>query len=131
VLAGSSAGAMIQGSFLLNFTRTPSDLRFSRNSMYLDPAREKGFALLQSVAVYPHIDGRHSQKDLMELIAHDPELVGIGIDENTAIILHDDQFEVIGVGTASVFDKESVARKKYVTVLKGQKYDLRGRTIMR
>jgi cyanophycinase len=131
VLAGSSAGAMIQGSFLLNFTKTPSDLRFSRNSMYLDRAREKGFALLQGVAVYPHIDGRHSQKDLLELITRYPELVGIGIDENTAIILHEDQFEVIGVGTASVFDKESVAHKKYVTVLKGQKYDLRNRTIIR
>ena len=129
VLAGSSAGAMIQGSFLLNLTNTPSDLRFSRNGMYLDPTREHGFGLLRSVAVYPHVNARHSQKDLVELLDRYPELIGIGIDENTVIIVHDDQFEVIGEGTVSIFGN-TANRKKYVSLSKGQRYDLRKRTII-
>jgi cyanophycinase len=130
VLAGSSAGAMIQGSFLLNVTKTQSDLRFSRNRMYLDPTRQQGFGLLRDVTVYPHVNARHSQRDLFEVVARYPELIGIGIDENTAIVLHDDQFEVIGDGTVSIFDKDGVAGKKYVTLSKGQKYDLRKRKTM-
>jgi cyanophycinase len=130
VLAGSSAGAMIQGSFLLNVTKTPSDLRFSRSGMYLDPTRKQGFGLLRGVSVYPHLSARHAQKDLLELLARYPELTVIGIDENTAIILHDDQFEVIGDGTVSVFDKDSVARKKYATLSKGQKYELRRHAVI-
>ena len=131
VLAGSSAGAMIQGSLLLNLTKTPSDLRFSRNGMYLDPTRKQGFGLLRDVTVYPHVDARHSQKDILDAIGHFPELIGIGIDENTAVIFHDDQFEVIGDGTVSVFARDGAAPKKYATLSKGQKFDLKRRAVIR
>jgi cyanophycinase len=130
VLAGSSAGAMIQGSLLLNLTKTPSNLRFSRNGMYLDSSRQQGFGLLRGVTVYPHVDARHSQKDLLEAIAHFPELIGIGIDENTALILHDDKFEVIGDGTVSVFGQDGAAPRKYATLSKGQKFDLKRRAVI-
>jgi|SRR5436190_5889911 len=122
---------MIQGSLLLNLTKAPSDLRFSRNGMYLDTARQQGFGLLRDVTVYPHVDARHSQKDLLELLARHPELIGIGIDENTALILHDDQFEVIGDGTVSVFGKDGAVKKKYATLSKGEKFDLRRRAVIK
>jgi cyanophycinase len=130
VLAGSSAGAMIQGSFLINLTKTPSDLRLSRSGMYVDPARAVGFGLLREIAVYPHVDARHSEKDLFEVIGHYPQLIGIGIDENTAMILHNDQFEVIGDGQVRIFDRDGVVKKKYVSLSKGQKFDLRKRAII-
>ena len=130
VLAGSSAGAMIQGSFLISLTKTQSELRLSRSGMYLDPARQVGFGLLQNVAVYPHVDARHSEKDLFEVIGRYPQLIGIGIDENTAIILHNDQFEVIGDGRATVFDRDGVSRRKYLSLAKGQKFDLRKHEII-
>jgi len=131
VIAGTSAGAMIQGSFLINLTKTPSDLRFTRNGMFLDSAQMVGFGLLRGVAVYPHVDARHSEKDLMEVIARHPDLLGIGIDENTAIVLHDDQFEVMGEGRVSFFDSKSVAKRKYLTLSSGQRFDLRTHTAIR
>lgn len=130
VIAGSSAGAMIQGSFLINLTKTPSDLRISRSGMYLDAARTVGFDLLHNVTVYPHVDARHSEKDLYEVVGRYPQLIAIGIDENTTIIFHNDQFEVIGDGNVDVVDREGVARKKHVTLTKGQKFDLTKRTIV-
>jgi|SRR5215831_6380237 len=130
VLAGASAGAMIQGSFLINVTKTPSQLRFSRSGMYLDPTREVGFGLLHNVTVYPHVDARHAEKDLLEVIGRYPQLIAIGIDENTAIILHNDQFEVIGDGKVSFFDNDHVPKKTYISLSKGQKFDLRKRTII-
>ena len=126
VIAGSSAGAMIQGSFLVNLTKTPSDTRLSRSGMFLDPARMVGFGLLGGVAVYPHFFARHAEKDLVEVIARYPEILGIGIDENAAIVVHNDQFEVIS-GRVGIFER---ARKKYLTLSKGQKFDLRRRVVI-
>lgn len=130
VIAGASAGAMIQGSFMVNLTKTPSDLRLTRSGMFLDSARMVGFGLLRGVSVYPHFFARHAEKDLLEVVAHYPELLGIGIDENTAIVVHDNQFEVIGEGKVGVFDSNGVAKKKYLTLSKGQRFDLTRRTII-
>ncbi len=130
VIAGSSAGAMIQGSFLVNITKTPSDLRLSRSGMYLDMARTKGFGLLQGMTVYPHFFARHAEKDLLEVIARYPEIVGIGIDENTAIILHGNEFEVIGEGKVGFFEGKDVAKNKFLKLSKGQRFDLKKRTVI-
>lgn len=127
VVAGTSAGAMIQGSFLVNLTKTPSDLRLSRSGMFLDAARMVGFGLLRGVAVYPHFFARHAEKDLVEVVARYPEILGIGIDENTAIVVHNDQLEVISDGRVGIFERD---RKKYLTLTKGQKFDLRRRVFI-
>ena len=129
VVAGSSAGAMIQGSLLINLTKTPSDLRLTRSGMFLDPARMVGFGLLRGVAVYPHVNARHSGKDLLEVEARYPELLGIGLDENTAIVVHDDQFEVMGVGQVGVFQGKG-AKQKPLMLSRGQKFDLRRRIVL-
>jgi cyanophycinase len=130
VIAGTSAGAMIQGSFLVNLTTTTSDLRLTRPGMFLDPTRVVGFGLLRGVTVYPHFFARHAQKDLFEVVARYPELLGIGIDENTAIVVHDNQFEVISDGKVGVFDRNGVAKKKYLTLSRGQRFDLIRRTVI-
>ena len=124
VIGGSSAGAMIQGSFLINVTKTPGGMRISRTGMYLDDSRLVGFGVLRNVTVYPHLSTRQAQKDVAEVIAHHPELLGIGIDEGTAIILHEDQFEVIGDGHVTIFFGDSKSGKKIVTLSPGQKFDL-------
>jgi cyanophycinase len=93
VIGGSSAGAMIQGSFLINVTKSPSGMRMSRTGMFLDTARLVGFGLLRNVTVYPHLSARKAEQDVLEVVAHYLELLGIGIDEGTAIVVHDDQFD--------------------------------------
>jgi cyanophycinase len=130
VIAGSSAGAMIQGSFLVNLTKTPSDTRLSRSGMFLDPARMVGFGLLRGVTVYPHFFARHAEKDLLEVVARYPEILGVGIDEGAAIVVHNDQFEVIGDGRVGIFESNNRAGKKYLTLSKGQKFDLRRRVVI-
>jgi cyanophycinase len=127
VIGGSSAGAMIQGSFLIDVTKSPGGLRISRTGMFLDTTKLVGFGLLRNVTVYPHLSARKAERDVSEVVAHYPELLGIGIDENTAIVVHDDQFEVIGDGHVDIFDARSPSGKKLVTLSRGQKFDLRKR----
>jgi cyanophycinase len=130
VLAGSSAGAMIQGSLLISLTKSPSQVHFSRNGMYLDPTRTTGFGLLRNVTVYPHMAQRHSERDVVELLERYPDLLGIGLDENTAAVVHNDQFEVIGEGRVVIFENKNGSAKKYRILTKGQKFDLKTRTII-
>jgi cyanophycinase len=124
VFGGSSAGAMIQGSFLISASKTPWGEPLPRSRMYLDPARLVGFGLLRNVTVYPHLSARHAERDVAAVVARNPGLVGIGIDEDTAVVLHEDRFEVVGVGKAVFFD----ANRPAVTLRKGQRFDLRTRT---
>ena len=64
------------------------------------------------------------------------EMLGIGIDEDVAIVVKGDQFRVIGKdgGQVLVYDPKSWTKdmpdeKKWVRVRKGEKYDLKGRNI--
>jgi cyanophycinase len=127
VIGGSSAGAMIQGSFLINVTKSPGGMRITRTGMYLDNSKLVGFGVLKNVTVYPHLTARGAQRDVAEVIAHHPELLGIGIDEDTAIIVHEDQFEVFGSGHVDIFDSKSTSGKNIVTLSAGQKFDLEKR----
>jgi len=47
---------------------------------------------------------RNRQHDLIEIIRKQPHLLGIGLDENTAIIVQGDEFEVIGESFVAIFD---------------------------
>jgi cyanophycinase len=79
------------------------------------------------VTVYPHLSARAAERDVSEIVAHYPELLGIGIDEGTAIMVHDDQFEVVGDGHVGIFEAKSRSGTKFVTLSRGRKFDLRRR----
>jgi cyanophycinase len=124
VFGGSSAGAMIQGSFLITVSKTPWGDPLPRSRMYLDPARLVGFGLLRNVTVYPHLSARHADRDVAAVVARNPGLIGLGIDEDTAVVLHEDRLEVVGAGKAVFFDPNRSA----VTLRRGQRFDIRTRT---
>ena len=61
-----------------------------------------GSGLLEDVIVDQHFDQRGRYGRLMSLVANSPNLLGIGIDENTAVEIRDDRVMTI-VGTGGVF----------------------------
>ena len=66
----------------------------------------EGFALLKNVGIDQHLLRRNRQFDLLEVIEAHPELLGIGIDEDTAIVVEGDRFEVIGQSYAVIYDNQ-------------------------
>lgn len=98
VIAGSSAGATILGSFLVR-----GDTR--GNEVMMGDHRE-GFGFLRNVAIDQHLLRRNRQFDMLEVIQAHPALLGIGIDEDTAIVVQQDQFEVIGNSYVVVYDNQ-------------------------
>ena len=97
VIAGTSAGATIQGSYLIRGAR-------EGNTLMMAPGYEKGFGYLRRVAIDQHLTQRNRQQDLLAVIDRHPELLGIGLDENTAIVVQADRFEVAGLGRVAIYD---------------------------
>jgi cyanophycinase len=96
VIGGSSAGATIQGSYLARGdTRT--------NTIMMGDHVE-GLGFIKNVAIDQHLLRRNRQFDLIEVIETFPGLLGIGLDENTAIVVQGDRFEVIGQSLVAIYD---------------------------
>src|SRR5260370_462328 len=62
-----------------------------------------GFGFLTRAAVFPHFDKRGSAA-AVKFSAEYPHQLGIGIDEETGLIVKGDRAEVIGQGTVSIYD---------------------------
>ena len=97
VIGGSSAGATIQGSYLARGDT-------STNTMMMGD-HEEGLGFLRNVTIDQHLLRRNRQFDLIEVIEAHPELLGIGLDEDTAIVVEGDEFEVIGASYAVIYDR--------------------------
>jgi len=96
VIGGSSAGASIQGSYLVRGDTQTNEIMMGDH--------EVGFGFLTNSAIDQHLLMRNRQFDLVDVINEHPELLGIGIDENTAIVVTGDEFEVIGQSYVAIYD---------------------------
>jgi len=99
VVGGSSAGATIQGSYMLR--GAPEG-----NTIMMAKGHEEGFALLKNSAIDQHVIARHREEDMLPVIAAHPELLGFGIDEGTAIIVQGDRAHVIGPSKVAIYDSK-------------------------
>ena len=96
IIGGSSAGATIQGSYLVRGdTKT--------NTIMMGDHVE-GLGFLKNVGVDQHLLQRNRQFDMIPVIEAHPDLLGIGLDENTAILVRGDEFEVIGQSYVAIYD---------------------------
>lgn len=96
VIGGSSAGATIQGSYLVRGD--------TKTNIIMMGDHEEGFGFIKNLAVDQHLLAMNRQYDIFEIIDARPELLGIGLDENTAIVVQGNEFEVIGEHYVAVYD---------------------------
>jgi cyanophycinase len=97
VAGGTSAGASIQASYMVRGAR-------SGNEVMMAPGYEQGFGLITGAAVDQHVTARHREGDLDAVVAKHPEVLGIGLDQSTAIEVTRDRFKVLGVGHVFIHD---------------------------
>jgi cyanophycinase len=121
VIGGSSAGATIQGSYLARGDTETNTIMMGDHQI--------GMGFLKNVAIDQHLLRRNRQFDLIEIIEAHPHLLGIGIDENTAIVVQGDEFEVIGQGYVAIYDHERVLDSGglFYLLAPGNRYNLKTR----
>ena len=125
VIGGSSAGATILGSYLVRGD--------TRTNTIMMGDHEEGFGLLRGVGVDQHLLRRNRQFDLIDVVRARPDLLGIGIDEDTAIVVRGDRFEVIGQSYVAIYDHERVLDSGglFYLLAPGDAYDLATREAYR
>jgi cyanophycinase len=128
VVCGSSAGATIQGSFLVRGEPGSPRNPDGDNTIMMAPGHEIGFGLLPSSAIDQHINTRGRESDLDSVISNHPDLLGIGIDASTAIIVHGDLFTVVG-GQVAIHDGKERDGALYYFLSPGQTFNLKTRAV--
>ena len=125
VIGGTSAGASIQASYLVRGAR-------EGNHIMMAPGYERGFGFLRNVAVDQHVLPRARLADLPPVLARHPRLLGIGIDEGTAIVVQGDELEVIGRSKVFIYGGSDPvdAAGPYLVLEPGARYDLRDRRVV-
>ncbi|MBM3972859.1 MAG: cyanophycinase [Planctomycetes bacterium] len=118
VIGGTSAGATIQGEFLVRGNPLG-------NTEMWCPGYDRGFGFLPGVAIDQHFVARNREADLRGLIARLPRYVGLGVDEGTAAVVQGSLLDVVGDGTVAVIDARADATKLAPTWLRsGERWDL-------
>ncbi len=125
VIGGSSAGASIQGSYLVRGD--------TRTNTIMMGDHEVGLGFLKGVGIDQHLLRRNRQFDLIEVIRAKPELLGIGIDENTAIVVQGDRFEVVGQSYAVIYDANATLDSGglFYFLAPGDRFDMAAREAFR
>jgi cyanophycinase len=116
VIFGSSAGAIIQGSFVV---RGRPD-----KPLLMAPGRTKGFGLLANVAINPHLTSAQRNAELVNVVDAHPDILGIGIDDDAALLVRRNAFEVIGTGRVAIYDNIRHGGSWYYWLGPGDRFDL-------
>jgi cyanophycinase len=101
VIAGTSAGASVMSETML--VKGASSESYRIGELHMAP----GLGLVRDVIIDQHFAERGRYGRLLGAVAHNPRLLGVGIDEDTAIVVTGRSFRVIGSGAAYVVDGES------------------------
>ena len=103
-VAGTSAGAAIMPEHMIaggDAGATPE-----ADMVTLAP----GFGLTNSVVIDQHFRQRDRLGRLLTAVSYNPFLIGLGIDEDTGVLLGpDDTFEVLGSGAVTVVDPSALS----------------------
>ncbi|MCX6599234.1 MAG: carbohydrate-binding family 9-like protein [Acidobacteria bacterium] len=119
VVGGTSAGATILGSYLVRGAR-------SGNTIMMAPGYEEGFGLVKPMAIDQHLLVRKREHDMWPVIEKHPELLGVGLDESTAIVVKANAFEVIGPSKVAIYE----TGKSMYFLAAGDKFDLTRRVAL-
>jgi cyanophycinase len=110
VLGGTSAGAAIMSEIMITGDeRRPGGERVSREAFITidrdNVVTAPGFGFLDNAIVDQHFVRRKRHNRLLSLVLENPELIGVGIDEATALVVRPGgSWEVIGDGAVLVYD---------------------------
>jgi cyanophycinase len=126
VIGGSSAGATIQGDYLCRGSPLG-------NLEMMCEGYERGLGFLPGVAIDQHFTQRKRLGDMTALMKIYPQLLGIGLDEGTALIVQGHLADVVGRGQAHFYDRRKPVEEgkpDYEAVKSGGRYDLKARRVV-
>ncbi len=126
VIGGSSAGASIQARYMCRANPVA-------NFDIMAPGYERGLGFISGVAIDQHFSQRGRQKDMTQLVNRYPQLLGIGLDEATAILVQKSRAEVLGRGKVHFYDRSQPlipGQDDFLALESGSIFDLAERQLV-
>ncbi|MBW4542880.1 MAG: cyanophycinase [Symplocastrum torsivum CPER-KK1] len=120
VIGGTSAGAAMMPDMMIVEGDGETNPRVEIVKM------EPGMAFLPGVVIDQHFAQRGRIGRLLSAVAQQPVVLGFGIDENTAIVVNNNQLEVIGEGAVTVIDVSDITHTNLGQILKDEDLALCG-----
>lgn len=114
VVGGTSAGAAMMPDMMIIEGDSETNPRV--NTVAMGP----GMGFLPGIVVDQHFAQRGRLGRLVSALLQQPAVLGIGIDENTAIIVAEDRFEVVGESAVTVIDETESTHNNVEGVLKDE-----------
>jgi len=111
VVAGTSAGASIQSSHMVAFGGPGATPKQRMTQV------AAGLGLLQDAVIDQHFDQRNRYGRLLMIVSQSPQLLGLGVDEDTAAVVTEEDgqrlMRVMGKGAVTVFDPARMVTNAY------------------
>jgi cyanophycinase len=121
VLAGTSAGAAGMSTSMI--VRGEPSSHPHKNAVKLSP----GLGFLKNIIIDQHFTERGRISRLITAVSFNPYNLGIGIDENTAIILNSEGIlEVYGTGSATIVDGSQITYNEIAEVADHEPFSVCG-----
>jgi len=140
LVGGTSAGASILAEHMIAFGAGGSTPKQRMSQL------SAGLGLLRGIMIDQHFEQRNRYGRLLSLVAQSPSLLGLGVDEDTAAVVHDgSRLTVLGRGAVTVLDGQHLisnafAAKRTTPLLMsgavihilpaGSQFDLTSRTLL-
>jgi cyanophycinase len=115
VLAGTSAGAAMMSAVMIVGNAPTMTLRAGMVEL------GSGMSFLPGVLIDQHFEQRGRMRRLLAAIAQHPHELGLGIDENTAVVVRGHTLEVIGEGAVTIIDAGAMT---YTNLGEVERHDL-------
>lgn len=121
VIGGTAGGGLMHGEVLLNASPVPS-------KRMLTDGYDRGFGFLPGVAIASCTQKGETPSELTQLQKEHPLVVGLGIEDSTALIVRGYMLEVVGRNQVEVLDHSSDETTPRSSLLQaGDRYDFKDR----
>jgi len=119
-LGGTSAGAAMMSHSMIIRGESNCTPRFG--GMEIGP----GMNYLTETMIDTHFSQRGRFGRLLTAIAHYPQAIGFGIDENTALVVSGEQCEIIGENTVTVIDAGDITYTNLPDIVRSEALTIHG-----
>lgn len=108
IIAGTSAGASAVAAHMVAFGRPGASPRHRMVHI------SAGLGLIEDLIVDQHFEQRGRMGRLLAAVALSPQLLGLGLDEDTAAIVYADRtLEVVGKGSVTIVDGSHISTDSF------------------
>ncbi len=114
VVGGTSAGAAMMPDVMIIEGDSETNPRMEIVEM------GPGMGFLPGVVIDQHFLQRGRLGRLLSAVTQQPVVLGFGIDENTAVVVNNNQFEVVGEGAVTVVDVAEITHTNLGQILKDE-----------